>query len=172
VLYYVQGSIPKERDRGCSFPTGDERSSIVSIVGRIWSFVASLFARTARQDPDEVDTGQPLQGMYLERRYEIRLASTKFCQVSLMHSLNSGSVVFQEWTSVTVNQSESGMLVWAPSALPPGKLLEVAIEETARTHSVSLVEVQWSQLVRYTAEGQLHLVGCRKTFPSYQYVAF
>jgi len=166
VLHYVQGSIPKEQDCGCSFPTGDERSSIMSIVGRIWSFVASLFARTARQDPDEVDTGQPLQGMYLERRYEIRLASMKSSQISLMHSMNPDSLVFQEWTGMTANQSPSGMLLWAPSAIPQGKLLEVMTDATLLTRSVSLVEVLWSKLIRKTSEGQLHLVGCRKIFPS------
>jgi len=134
----------------------------VSIVGRIWSFVASLFARTARQDPDEVDTGQPLQGMYLERRHEIRLSSMKSSQISLMHSMNPDSPVFQEWTGMTANQSPSGMLLWAPSAIPQGKLLEVSTEETFQKASVSLVEVQWSKPVRKTSEGQLHLIGCRK----------
>lgn len=89
-----------------------------------------------------------------------------------MHSLNLDSMLLQEWHSVTVNQSASGMLLWADSVLPQGKLLEVVIDETSRTHSVSLVEVQWSKLVRHTSEGQLHLVGCRKTFPSFHYVAF
>jgi len=145
---------------------------MVSILWRIWSFVASMFAGTTTQDPDEGDTGQPPPSMFLERRYEIRLASTKYCRLSLMHSLIPDSMVFQEWNSVTVNQSTSGMLLWADSVLPQGKLLEVVIDETSRAHSVSLVEVQWSRLVRYTSEGQLHLVGCRKTFPSLQYVAF
>jgi hypothetical protein len=89
-----------------------------------------------------------------------------------MHSVNPGSMVFQEWNSVTVNQSASGLMLWADSVLPPGKLMEVVINDTSHVHSVSLVEVQWSILVRYTSEGQLHLVGCRKTFPSFRYVAF
>ena len=144
---------------------------MTSIVGRIWAFVASVFAGTATQDPDEEETGQPLQVLYLERREELRLESMKCCQLSLMHSLNADAVVFQDWASVTVNQSKSGLLLWAPSAIPLGKLLEVVTEETARTHAVSVVEVKWSQLVRSTVEGQLHLVGCRKTFPSYQYLA-
>jgi hypothetical protein len=144
---------------------------MVSILWRIWSFCASMFAGTTRQDTDEEDTEQPPQGMYLERRYEIRLTSTKSCQLSLMHSWNPGSVVCEEWTGVMVNQSKSGMLLWAPSALPPGKLLEVMTDETSLTHSVSMVEVRWSQLVRSTSEGQLHLVGCRKTLPSFQYIA-
>jgi hypothetical protein len=145
---------------------------MVSILRRIWSFVASMYTGTTTQDPDKGDTEQPPPGMYLERRYEIRLASTKYCRLSLMHSVNPGSMVFQEWNSVTVNQSASGMMLWADSVLPPGKLMEVVINDTSHVHSVSLVEVQWSILVRYTSEGQLHLVGCRKTFPSFRYVAF
>jgi len=138
---------------------------MVSILGRIRAFYASMLAGTTRRDTDERDTGQPRQGLYLERRYETRLASIKPCQFSLVHSLNLDSVVFQEWTGVIVNQSMSGMLLQAGSALPHGKLLEVVTDEAWLHPSVSVVEVQWSKPVPKTSEGQLHLVGCRKTFP-------
>ncbi|MGH7180811.1 MAG: hypothetical protein ACREJN_02405 [Nitrospiraceae bacterium] len=112
------------------------------------------------------------EGLHIERRDETRLAAMKFCRFGLMQSLKSDPVMFVEGTGVTVNQSTSGLLLLASFAPPQGRLLEVVIDETSLTHSMSLVKVQWSKLVRETSDGQLHLVGFRKTFPSFHYVAF
>jgi hypothetical protein len=95
----------------------------------------------------------------------------KPCRLSLMHPLGPDAIVFEEGAGVTVNQSLSGVLL-ASFAPPQGKLLEVSTEGTFLKTSVSLVEAQWSKLVHETSEGQLHLIGCRKTFPSFRYVAF
>jgi len=124
------------------------------------------------RDTRERDRGQMREGLYLERRYETRLASMKLCQFSLMLSVNSDSATIVEGTGVAVNQSTTGLLLLASFAAPQGRLLEVVIQETSLAHSMSLVKVQWSKLVRENSDGQLHLVGCRKTFPSFHYVAF
>jgi len=104
------------------------------------------------------------ESMYIERRDETRAAYMKPCRVSLMHPLGPNSIVIEEGTGVTVNQSPSGALLLASFAPTQGKLLEVSTEGTFLKSSVSLVEVQWSKLVCETSEGQLHLVGCRKAF--------
>ena len=104
------------------------------------------------------------ESMYIERRDETRAAYMKPCRVSLMHPLGPNSIVIEEGTGVTVNQSPSGALLLASFAPTQGKLLEVSTEGTFLKSSVSLVEVQWSKLVCETSEGQLHLIGCRKAF--------
>jgi hypothetical protein len=108
--------------------------------------------------------GQMREGMYIDRRDETRAAWMKPCRVSLMHPLGPNSIVFEEGAGVTVNQSPSGVPLLASFAPPQGKLLEVSTTGTFLRSSVSLVEVQWSKLVRETSEGQLHLIGCRKAF--------
>ena len=116
--------------------------------------------------------GQMREGMYIERRDETREAWIKPCRVSLMHPLALNSIVFEEGAGVTVNQSLSGVLLLAGFAPPQGKLLEVSTEGAFLKSSISLVEVQWSKLVREASKGQLHLIGCRKTLPSFRYIAF
>jgi hypothetical protein len=104
------------------------------------------------------------EGRHIERRDEARSAWMRPCRVSLMHPLGPNSIVFEEGAGVTVNQSRSGVMLLASLAPPQGKLLEVSTDGTFLKPSVSLVEVQWSKLVRETSKGQLHLLGCRKAF--------
>jgi hypothetical protein len=93
----------------------------------------------------------------------------KFCQFNLTHSLSPNSVTFEEGTGVKVNRSQSGMLLLTSSAPSKGKLLEVNTDHPPHQPSVSLVEVRWSKPVRETSEGELHLVGCRRTFGPFHY---
>jgi hypothetical protein len=89
-----------------------------------------------------------------------------------MHSLSPNSVMVEEGVGVKVNQSQSGMLLLTSSALPKGKLLEVHTDGTATRPAFSMVEVRWSKPIRNSSEGQLHLVGCRRTFGPSHYWSF
>jgi hypothetical protein len=131
-----------------------------------------MLNRAARENLDTSDVPSRQRGIFLERRFEKRTLAPQSCRLSMMHPLSHDAVLFEEGTGVTVNHSQSGMLLLMSSAPAKGKLLEVHTRGFSLRPACSLVEVRWTKPVRESSEGLLHLVGCRLTFGPSRYWAF
>ena len=140
---------------------------------RIWWYVCSKLRGHGQRSPlNWFDASRDSRALFLERRFEARQQSTRSCRLGVMQSIGQSDAVFEEQVGLTINESKSGLQLLLGTAPEKGKLIEVHLDARGMKPAFSLVEVQWSKLLRKTQEGELYLVGCRMSFGPYTYWAF
>jgi hypothetical protein len=106
------------------------------------------------------------------RRREERVNEQKVCAYSLCESLDGQRVTIEQGEVYCINRSEHGILVLMGGRPRKQQLMELHVAETRWEYSLSLYEVQWTELIPVESQGELFLVGCRLVFGASRYWAF
>lgn len=113
-----------------------------------------------------------LDGTAANRRTEARVEYHRVCEYELCESIDEDAVVIQQGEAYTLNRSAHGLLLLMGAPPRRNQLLELHIPESWWSHSMNLLEVQWTKPVQVESQGELFLVGCRLTFGPSRYWTF
>lgn len=116
--------------------------------------------------PKGVETSIP------SRRREMRVSEQRVCAYSLCESVDGERVTIEQGEVYCINRSEHGILVMMGNRPHERQLLELHIAETRWEYSLSLYEVQWTNILPVEFHGELFLVGCRLVFGTSRYGVF
>jgi len=115
-------------------------------------------------------------GMSLKQPIELRQAGrevkVQMCSYQLVDRVGSEGFVIESGEAVTINRSNGGMLLLMSRAPLAGQYLEIHTEPTHGRRAAYVFEARWSKPVTVESEGDLYLVGCRRTFGPCRYFEF
>jgi len=102
-----------------------------------------------------------------ERRCEPRVGSGCMCSYEVLEMCDEELAATERGEAYVVNSSTRGMLLFLGQPLQRKQLIRVSIARSGWERIGDVFEARWNKPIQMESLGNLYLVGCRRTAPSF-----
>ena len=116
------------------------------------------------KDAAQVSAENPAMTIPLGRRCEARMAYQRMCSYEVLEAIEEKSAVIRQGEAFALNRSKEGILLLMGRAPHAKQLIEVQTPRFGWDRTVNVFETRWATPIQVESLGNLHLVGCQRTF--------